>query len=92
MKRPKQKYKIGDIVRIVDAKNCTFGFADDMQRYIDREATIKKVLWSEYRREYAYSVDVYMCKWVWCSKCFEPIGVLELPDFEAQYDLNLLFS
>lgn len=86
------RYKVGDIVKIVDDPydDCAFGWDyGEMDRYCGVETTITKVVWDEYEGRYAYSIAADDGDYNWCDGCLlQPDPELR----ESDVDLGILYN
>lgn len=66
------RFSVGDRVRVIKARGCSFGYIKNMDEYINREVVITNMDWSEYRDCYRYRIDDELC-FVWDADCLEKI-------------------
>ena len=66
------RFSVGDRVRVVKAKGCSFGYAKNMDAYINREVVITNVNWNENRYCYGYRLNDDW-HFVWDADCLEKI-------------------
>lgn len=66
------RFSVGERVRVVKAKECSFGYAINMNEYINREVVITNVAWSENHYCYRYRLNDDF-RFVWDAGCLEKI-------------------
>lgn len=67
--RPQAKFRVGDRVLIVSAKNCIYGCNEVMPSYIGCEGTV--IARERDYDKYGYRLDVDDSRFLWCDKCLE---------------------
>lgn len=80
---------VGDRVRVIDVKNCTFGYNRNMLMYIGMEAVVTKCRWSSESAEHLYCLDIDNGNYHWCRKCIERIEDVDIEESDA--DVTDLF-
>ena len=86
-----QKYKIGDRVKIVDLNVCVFGISPQMKRYIGMEVQIIGANYDKCYHAWCYTIGEDGGEWWWDDNRFEPVAVIDLPEFSAN-ESDALFS
>lgn len=66
------RFSVGETVLVTQARNCRFGYHPVMDRYVNYEAWIIKMVWSEHHNCYEYTLDVDP-RFVWDFDCLEKI-------------------
>ena len=87
-REPEAKFKVGDIVRVVDTpyKDCPFVWVDEMTDCCGEEVTITDVFWIESLNAHGYSISEDCGVSTWCENCF----VQEADIAESDSDISLL--
>lgn len=66
------RFSVGDRVRVIKAKGCSFGYVIDMEEYVNCEVVITDMDWSKYHNCYLYRLNNGL-RFVWDADCLEKI-------------------
>lgn len=89
-REPDAKFKVGDIVRVVDTpyKDCPFVWVDEMSDFCGEEVKITDVFWIESLNAHGYLISEDCGDSTWCENCFVQESDIE----ESDEDISVLFE
>lgn len=78
---------VGDVVTIVEATGCRFGYDRPMSRFIGLEAFVTGIRWSSSVGSYVYILNVDEGRYMWCDKCIVRIDDTEIEESDVSIDI-----